>query len=308
MASMVSEFQYPVLLSGSPLPIRIYGTAFGPNRPVPHVIDALREGYRAIDTASTRKVHNEVSDGEDIATALQDAKMALKREDLFIQTKFAPAWTQAEPWAFDVGDDLQTQVYKSALRSGTALKVDAIDAYLLLQPMGTMEETRMVWQAMEDIYHHGGVRYLGICKADLPVLASIYEKATVKPSIVQNRFTHRNQYDKLVLDYCKEHKICYQAWGVFSEENKAVAKAVMGDIHARGFRVAGADFDFFLQCIMAMNQRQAVMFHIVDGSSNVEHMRQNLKIGAESASIGDDLIVAFRDALDQYHMRAKSTA
>lgn len=66
---------------------------------------------------------------------------------------------------------------------------------------------------------------LGISNVHPSTLMELYEKATVKPALVQNRFTPDTDqtlppftpkvpYDIDVRRFCQEHQIVYQPWGV----------------------------------------------------------------------------------------------
>ena len=103
------------------------------------VLNALNTGYRLIDTAAV--YGNEESVGRAIG------KSIVKRQDIFVTTKFLPA----EP-AYD----------KAKLSCDTSLKklgLDYIDLYLMHLPQGDINSA---WRAMEDLYQEGKVRAIGV--------------------------------------------------------------------------------------------------------------------------------------------------
>lgn len=64
----------------------IYGTAWKKEETTRHVVDALHYGFRFIDTACQPKHYNEAGVGDGWTHAAEE--LGLKREDIFIQTKF----------------------------------------------------------------------------------------------------------------------------------------------------------------------------------------------------------------------------
>lgn len=100
-----------------------------------------------------------------------------------------------------------------------------LDNLIMHQPCPTIDETITVWRALESHVPHD-ITSLGISNVDLPTLKALYEVATVKPSIVQNRFTGdvlpppeiplptpMTPYDADVRAFCSDHDIVYQPWG-----------------------------------------------------------------------------------------------
>lgn len=74
------------------MPRILYGTAWKKGRTRELCVAALREGFRGFDTACQPKHYNQRGLGEAIAEAL--SQLNIKREDLFIQTKYTPAGGQ----------------------------------------------------------------------------------------------------------------------------------------------------------------------------------------------------------------------
>ncbi len=74
-------------LSKLALPDFLYGTAWKEGRTAGLVEQALRAGFRGIDTANQRRHYFEAGVGEGLAAAYRAG--IVKREELFLQTKFA---------------------------------------------------------------------------------------------------------------------------------------------------------------------------------------------------------------------------
>src|ERR1700744_339805 len=72
-----------------PMPHIIYGTAWKKDATERLVATAIRQGFRAIDTACQPKHYNERGVGAGIAAALTNTNC--KRADLFLQSKFTAA-------------------------------------------------------------------------------------------------------------------------------------------------------------------------------------------------------------------------
>ena len=70
------------------------------------------------------------------------------------------------------------------------LQVTSVDALLLHGPLETHEKTMEAWRAMERQVDEGSVTQLGISNLhDVRRFERIYAEATVKPRVLQNRFS-----------------------------------------------------------------------------------------------------------------------
>jgi len=103
------------------------------------VADAIKTGYRLIDTAASYQ--NEEAVGKAIK------KSGVPREDLFITTKL---WIQSN------GYDGTKKAFKNSLKR---LQLDYLDLYLMHQPFGDVYGE---WRAMQDLYKEGTVRAIGV--------------------------------------------------------------------------------------------------------------------------------------------------
>lgn len=111
------------------------------------VLNAIRTGYRLIDTASSYK--NE----EAVGAAIQEAATEgiVKRDELFIATK---AYIQ----------EMGYKNLKDAFaRSLDKLGLDYLDLYLIHMPLG---DYYGAWRAMEELYREGKIRAIGVCNFD----------------------------------------------------------------------------------------------------------------------------------------------
>ena len=103
------------------------------------VLDAIKTGYRHIDTAQS--YFNE----EEVGNAI--SKCAIPREELFITTKV---------WIDNYGYEKTKQ---SVLKSMEKLKVDYVDLILLHQPFS---DYYGAYRALQDLYKEKKIRAIGV--------------------------------------------------------------------------------------------------------------------------------------------------
>lgn len=103
------------------------------------VLDAIKVGYRLIDTAQS--YFNE----EEVGTAI--SKCGVPREELFITTKV---------WIDNYGYD---KCRKSVLESMKKLQVEYLDLVLLHQPFA---DYYGAYRALEELYSEGKIRAIGV--------------------------------------------------------------------------------------------------------------------------------------------------
>jgi diketogulonate reductase-like aldo/keto reductase len=144
----------------TPLPPILYGTAWKKERTAALVEQALRVGFRGIDTACQPKHYDEPGVGAGIARALG---AGLRREDLYLQTKFTSRGGQDEKRIpYDVRAPLEDQVRQSCEASLRNLGTTYLDGLLLHSPMRTLADTLRVWRVFEALVDDGLARNIGI--------------------------------------------------------------------------------------------------------------------------------------------------
>ena len=197
--------------SGVQMPPMIYGTAWKKERTAELVYDAVKSGFRGIDTACQPKHYHEIGVGQ----ALQRlASEGITRESLFVQTKYTPVDGQdPRRVPYDPEASLSQQVAQSFAASCRNLGTDYIDSLVLHSPLFPYIRLAEVWQAMEKIARDGGAKQLGISNCyDLNLLRKLYDEADVKPAVVQNRFYADSGYDTELRAWCREQGIVYQSF------------------------------------------------------------------------------------------------
>jgi len=193
------------------MPKMIYGTAWKKEDTTRLVEEAIVTGFRAVDTACQPKHYRE----DLVGLGLENAyKSGIKREDIFIQTKFTPITGQDESnMPYLASDDVQTQLEKSFMTSKENLKTDYIDSYLIHSPFGPIDDFIGVYKTMEEFVQCKQVGQIGLSNCyDLNVLLYLYDIAEVKPKVLQNRFYADSDYDKEIRQFCHQADIEYQSF------------------------------------------------------------------------------------------------
>jgi diketogulonate reductase-like aldo/keto reductase len=248
----------------------LYGTAWKEMETERLVRLALEAGFRGIDTANQRRHYFEAAVGVAVAAAIADG--LVRREELFLQTKFTYRGGQDHRLPYDPGADPATQVRQSFASSLEHLQVTALDSYLLHGPSqgeGLSRADREVWRAMEELHAAGQTRFLGISNVTLGQIEALTAHATTLPAFVQNRCYARQGWDREVRAFCRQHSITYQPFSLLTANERALGKPALVRIAARlGKSVAQVVFRFALQAGMLP----------LTGTTDPAHMREDLDV------------------------------
>lgn len=253
--------------SSAEMPKIIYGTAWKKERTAELVIQAVQAGFRGIDTACQPKHYTEPLVGAALTTLKSSD---IRREELFIQTKFTPLAGQDQNMIpYDKNAPLPLQVAQSFEASKTNLNTNYIDSFLLHSPLSPFSDLLSVWRAMETIHKRGEALRLGISNCyDLEVLQRLYNEAEIKPSIVQNRFYRDSGYDATLRKWCETHNIVYQSfWSLTANPHILKSKKLIA--LAMKYRKSEAQI-FFAYLI----SKEIVP---LSGTTSQEHMMQDLE-------------------------------
>jgi diketogulonate reductase-like aldo/keto reductase len=257
-----------MLVDGHAVPALLYGTAWKEDDTERLVLAALRAGFRGIDTANQRKHYHEAGVGAALRRALADG--LVRREELFVQTKFTSRGGQDHRLPYDEHADVATQVQQSFARSLEHLRIDALDSYVLHGPerrVGWSPHDAGAWRAMESLASARRVTFLGVSNVTLEQLASLCERATIAPRFVQNRCYARDRWDGAVRELCRRHSIVYQGFSLLTANPRALASAVVRRA-AQRLWVSPAEVIFAFS-------RQIGMLPLT-GTTRDEHMRHDL--------------------------------
>jgi diketogulonate reductase-like aldo/keto reductase len=252
----------------SPLPEFLYGTAWKEERTPALVELALRTGFRAIDTANQRRHYFEEGVGEGLAAAYRAG--LVKRDDLFLQTKFTYRPGQDQRLPYDAAASFSVQVAQSMTSSLDHLGTDYVDSYLLHGPSSGSEwadADSEVWEAMRKERNAGRTRLLGVSNISLRHLQQLSQARSEMPAFVQNRCYARLGWDRDVRLFCREHQMVYQGFSLLTANREVLHDPLVSEL-AVSHEVTPA------QVIFAF--ARAVGMLPLTGTSNPDHMQQDL--------------------------------
>ncbi len=150
------------------IPDFLYGTAWKEDRTATLTELALQAGFRGIDTANQRRHYLEAGVGEALAAACRAG--VVKREDVFLQTKFTYQPGQDHRLPYDPRARLAVQVAQSMASSLEHLGTDYVDSYVLHGPSSGYDWTDAdaeVWEAMKKERDASRARLLGVSNVSL---------------------------------------------------------------------------------------------------------------------------------------------
>ncbi len=150
---------------------------------------ALETGYRSIDTATI------YGNERGVGKALRES--GIPREEIFLTTKV---------WNADQREKRTLAAFEESLER---LDTDYVDLYLIHWPVkGYYRET---WKVMEEIYHSGRAKTVGVSNFLVHHLQDILKESNLVPAVNQVEF-HPCLVQPELLNFCKEHKIQLEAW------------------------------------------------------------------------------------------------
>lgn len=158
---------YITLNDGNKIPTIGFGVFLIPNDGPTYdaVLEALKAGYRHIDTAAA--YFNE----EDVGKAVRDS--GIPREEIFITSKL---------WLQDHGYESAKRGIARSLRK---LGLDYIDLYLVHQPYG---DVAGAWKAMEEAKEEGKIKSIGVSNMSTALWNKFVPAFSTKPAVNQVEF------------------------------------------------------------------------------------------------------------------------
>jgi diketogulonate reductase-like aldo/keto reductase len=262
------------------MPSFMYGTAWKEEQTARLVELAVDSGFTAIDTANQLIHYQEALVGEAL---LALAKKGVKRESLFLQTKFTSVSGQDHRTPYDQSADLPTQVKQSFDSSLKHIHTDYLDSYVLHGPhsrWGLNQADWDVWATMETYLGAGKTKIIGISNVQANQLQELCEKASVKPMVVQNRCYAVMGWDKEVREICKAQGIIYQGFSLLTANQDVLRDPQVWEIAKRvGANPLQVIFRFALQIGMLP----------VTGTTNEQHMKDDLAVLTKFELSTDDL-------------------
>lgn len=210
------------------------------------VSDALKVGYRMIDTAQA--YHNE----EEVGTAV--ANSGIPRKEIFLVTKI---------WISNYGYEKAKASIDESLRK---LRTDYIDLMLLHQPFC---DRYGAYRALEEAYQEGKLRAIGVSNFYPDHLIDLACNVEIPPMVNQVE-THVFDQQIEAQKYMEEYGCHIMSWGPFAEgRNNFFTNPVLTGI---GKKYGKSAAQVALRWLI---QRGVI---IIPKSVHVERMKQNLDI------------------------------
>ena len=261
--------EYVKLNNGVEMPILNFGVYQIPKEETKKcVLDAIKIGYRGIDTAQSYFNEEEVGD------AIKEC--GVPRKELFITTKV---------WIDNYGYE---RCKKSVLESMKKLKTDYIDLVLLHQPFS---DYYGAYKALEDLYHEGKIKAIGVSNFYPDRLSDIcLFGRDVIPAVNQVEVNPLNQQVK-AQENMEKYGVHIEAWapfgegksGMFTNEvlvnigkkyNKSSAQVILRWLIQRGVIVA---------CKSTHEDRMKENFDVFDFELSNEDMEEIKKLDSNDS-------------------------
>lgn len=257
--------KYVGLYNGVRIPTIGFGTSEMNVNVKEIVCDAIKAGYRHIDTAA--QYANEEAVGEGIACALEQT--GLKREDVFVTGKFANNDRK--------GYDSTIKAYNRSLEK---LRLDYLDLYLIHWPVPWKSEdcykelNAATWEAMEDLYESGKIKAIGVSNFLPRHIESMISMSDpnkkyrdIWPTVNQIEIHPQFQEAELV-KYCKKNNIVVCGWGPF-RQGRIFQNEVLKGIAERYKKTVS-------QIIIRWNLQRDII--PLPKTTNTIRMEENLKV------------------------------
>ena len=245
--------KYATLNTGANMPLEGFGVFQIPDADECErvVYDAIRTGYRLLDTAAAYM--NEEALGKAVKRAIGDGLVT--REELFITTK---VWVQDQK-----NEETAYQAVKTSLAK---LDMEYVDLVLLHQALG---DYFAAYRGITRAYREGLTKAVGVSNFYPFVLANFCENVDVIPAVNQIELhPFFSQEDALAL--MKEYGIQPQAWGPLAEGKHGIFTDPLLVGIGRKYGKSAA------QVVLRWNTQRGVS--ILPKSTHVERMEQNMDI------------------------------
>ena len=245
--------EYAVLSNGLQMPMEGFGVFQVRDKEEckRSVLDAIKTGYRLIDTAASYT--NEDAVGEAVKEAVDQG--ICTRDELFITSKM---------WVQDMAnyDTAKAAIDDSLKKTG----LEYLDLYLLHQ---AMKDYFSAWRAMEDAYREGKLRAIGVSNFYPHVLTNFCETVEIRPMVNQVEL-HPYFTQQDALETMKYYNVVPEAWaplggGRYSPFDNEMLKSIAA-VHNK---TVG-------QVILRWNVQRGVV--VIPKSTHLERIEENFNI------------------------------
>ena len=229
---------------------------------------AIAAGFRKFDTASIYGNEEEVGQGV--------RESGVPREEIFVATKLYPN-QYADPEA----------AIEECLRK---LDIGYIDLMLLHHP-GTNDVK--AYKAMEKYVAAGKIRSIGVSCYYVKEIDEFLPKVNIKPVLVQNE-VHPYYQDTEVVEHLHDLGIVVEAWyplGGRGHQKELLSDPVLSEIAAEHNKSV-------VQVILRWHLQRGVI--AIPGSSNPDHIRENISVFDFSLTDGEMARIAALDRNEKH--------
>ena len=236
--------EYTTLNNGIKMPMAGIGTfLLTPDQAESAVLEALKDGYRLIDTA------NAYVNEKAVGRAMK--KSGLAREDIFLETKIWPSFYEQE-------DAIEKTLER--------LDTDYIDLLLIHQPSGKYVAG---YRLMEKAYKAGKVKAIGLSNFTKEQVQEILDICEVKPAVLQTE-VHPYFQEKELKEFLEKEEIKIQAWYPLGHGDSALLEEAALVELGKKYQKSTA------QIILRWHIQDGNI--VIPGSKNPEHIKDNFDL------------------------------
>lgn len=210
------------------------------------VLDALKTGYRLIDTAQS--YFNE----EEVGNAI--VKSGIPREEIFLTTKV---------WVEHYGYE---ETKKSVYESMKKLQTEYIDLMLLHQPFA---DYYGAYRALEELYQEGVLKAIGVSNFYPDRLVDIANFADIVPMVNQVE-THVLNQQVEAKKWMDKYEVQIEAWAPFGEGRGGLFDNPVLTAIGEKYGKSSA------QVMLRWNIQRGVV--VLPKSTHIERMEQNFNV------------------------------
>ncbi|AJM78131.1 aldo/keto reductase [Rathayibacter toxicus] len=168
----------------------------GPAETKDATLTALKIGYRHIDTAEM--YGNEAGVGDAVRAS------GLERSAVFVTSKL------------NNGFHARADALAAIDSTLAELKFDYVDLFLIHWPLPAIGDYVETWKAMEDIYHSGKAKAIGVSNFHTHHLNRLRAEATIVPTVNQIE-VHPYLVQEELRAYHAEHDIATEGWSPIAQ-------------------------------------------------------------------------------------------
>lgn len=210
------------------------------------VSDALKVGYRHIDTAQS--YFNE----EEVGSAIGES--GIPREEIFLTSKV---------WIEHYGYENAKKSVEESLRK---LRTDYIDLMLLHQPFG---DYYGAWRALEELYAEGKLRAIGVSNFYPDRLIDLCIFSSVRPMVDQVE-THPFNQQIEAQKWMEKYGVLIEGWAPFGEgRGNLFHQPVIEEIGKKYGKTPA-------QTILRWNLQRKII--AIPKSTHIERMKENFDV------------------------------